>query len=163
MDDQRPSKVMAFACGMFSAFGGFLFGYDTGYISGLKAMPYFKSQYGDLQANGEYVISTSTDSLITSILSAGTFVGAICSGFVGNKLGRRVGIWSYLVLFCAGVAMQTAATDVPLFTVGRVFAGLGVGGVSCLVPIYQSECAPKEWRGFIVSAYQWFITSKSRA
>ncbi|GAA5845837.1 hypothetical protein JCM9279_002392 [Rhodotorula babjevae] len=156
--DQRPSKVMAFVCGMFSAFGGFLFGYDTGYISGLKAMPYFLTLFGERQANGDYVLSTSTDSLITSILSAGTFVGAICSGYVGNKLGRRVGIWLYLVLFCAGVAMQTAATDVPLFTVGRVFAGLGVGGVSCLVPIYQSECAPKAWRGFIVSAYQWFIT-----
>jgi len=156
---EAASPFMAFVVGMFSAFGGFLFGYDTGYISGLKAMPYFIEQYGTInEATGRYEITTSTDSLITSILSAGTFVGAIASGYVGNLLGRRVGIWCYLVLFCAGVAMQTAAYDVPLFTVGRVFAGLGVGGVSCLVPIYQSECAPKKWRGFIVSAYQWFIT-----
>lgn len=90
--------------------------------------------------------------LQTSILSAGTFVGALASGYVGTFFGRRVGLGIYLVLFCVGVAMQTAAHDVPLFAVGRVFAGLGVGGVSCLVPIYQSECSPKEWRGFIVSA-----------
>ena len=35
--------------------------------------------------------------------------------------------------------MQTAATEIPLFVVGRVFAGLGVGLISCLVPMYQSE------------------------
>jgi SP family sugar:H+ symporter-like MFS transporter len=55
-------------------------------------------------------------------------------------------------------ALQTAATDIPLFVVGRVFAGLGVGLVSCLVPMYQSECSPKWIRGAIVSCYQWAIT-----
>ncbi|BGP44019.1 Plasma membrane low glucose sensor [Rhodotorula kratochvilovae] len=144
---------MAFGVGMFAAFGGFLFGYDTGYISGLKAMRVFLRHYGELNENGEYELATGTDSLITSILSVGTLIGALASGHVGQYLGRRVGIWAYLVVFCAGVAMQTAAYDVPLFSVGRVFAGLGVGGVSCLVPIYQSESAPKQWRGFIVSAY----------
>jgi len=29
-------------------------------------MPYFLTQYGDLQPNGEYKLSTSTDSLIVS-------------------------------------------------------------------------------------------------
>lgn len=42
--------------------------------------------------------------------------------------------------------------------VGRVFAGLGVGLVSCLIPMYQSECAPKWIRGAVVALYQWAIT-----
>lgn len=92
-------------------------------------------------------------------MSAGTFFGAILSGQVGTILGRRIGIAAYLVVFCAGVACQTAAKAVPLFAVGRVLAGLGVGGVSCLVPIYQSETAPKQFRGAIVGAYQLFIVS----
>jgi MFS transporter, SP family, sugar:H+ symporter len=54
--------------------------------------------------------------------------------------------------------MQTASTALPLFVVGRVFAGLGVGLVSTLVPMYQSECAPKWIRGAIVAGYQWAIT-----
>jgi MFS family permease len=45
-------------------------------------------------------------------------------------------------IFSVGVALQTASTTIPLFVVGRVFAGLGVGVASCLVPMYQSECAP---------------------
>lgn len=70
--------------------------------------------------------------------------------------------------------MQTAATEMPLFVVGRVFAGLGVGLVSTLIPMYQSEwyvrkcplflliltvgSAPKWIRGAVVASYQWAIT-----
>lgn len=41
----------------------------------------------------------------------------------------------------------------------RFFAGLGVGIVSVLVPLYQSEMAPKWIRGTLVCAYQLAITS----
>lgn len=54
--------------------------------------------------------------------------------------------------------MQTGSTSIALYVVGRVFAGLGVGLVSTLVPMYQSECAPKWIRGAVVSGYQWTIT-----
>jgi SP family sugar:H+ symporter-like MFS transporter len=43
------------------------------------------------------------------------------------------------MVFTAGVAMQTAAKSIPLFTVGRFFGGLGVGGNSCVIPIYLAE------------------------
>ena len=66
-------------------------------------------------------------------------------------------IFSCLV-FSIGVAFQTAASAMPLFVVGRVVAGLGVGLVSCLVPMYQSECSPKWIRGAVVACYQWAIT-----
>ena len=62
------------------------------------------------------------------------------------------------LVFSVGVAFQVGATALPLFVVGRVVAGLGVGLVSCLVPMYQSECSPKWIRGAVVSCYQWAIT-----
>ena len=43
------------------------------------------------------------------------------------------------MVFSIGVAMQVASTAIPLFVVGRVFAGFGVGVVSTVVPMYQSE------------------------
>ena len=67
---------------------------------------------------------------LTQTVNRNSFCGAIASGYIGTWLGRRLGIGAYLLVFCAGVAMQTAATAVPLFAVGRVLAGLGVGGVS---------------------------------
>lgn len=43
-------------------------------------------------------------------------------------------------------------------TDGRFVAGMGVGTISVLVPLYQSEMAPKWIRGALVCAYQLAIT-----
>ncbi|KDQ19558.1 hypothetical protein BOTBODRAFT_28136 [Botryobasidium botryosum FD-172 SS1] len=144
---------------VFAAFGGILYGYDTGVIGGVKEMHNFLVTFGAKpNAQGNLALSTGTESLIVSILSAGTFVGALIAGPTADTLGRKLGIIVACLVFSVGVAMQTASTAVPLFVVGRVFAGLGVGMVSCLVPMYQSECAPKWIRGAVVSCYQFAIT-----
>lgn len=44
------------------------------------------------------------------------------------------------------------------FIVGRVVAGLGVGLISCLAPMYQGETSPKHMRGLVIGLYQWCIT-----
>jgi len=68
----------------FSAFGGILFGYDTGVISGIKEMKSWLRQFGFPSTNPKhktgYAISSSSESLVVSILSAGTFFGALCAG-----------------------------------------------------------------------------------
>jgi SP family sugar:H+ symporter-like MFS transporter len=69
-----------------------------------------------------------------------------------------MGIMLATIVFSAGVAFQIAAAAFPLFIAGRVLAGVGVGLISTLVPMYQSECAPKWIRGTVVAAYQWAIT-----
>lgn len=45
-----------------------------------------------------------------------------------------------------------------MLVAGRVIAGLCVGITSSIVPVYQSEIAPKEIRGRMVSLQQWAIT-----
>lgn len=45
-----------------------------------------------------------------------------------------------------------------MLVAGRIIAGICVGITSSLVPVYQSEIAPKEIRGRIVSLQQWAIT-----
>lgn len=62
------------------------------------------------------------------------------------------------LVFTFGVILQVAATSIPLFVAGRFFAGFGVGMISALIPLYQSETAPKWIRGTIVGAYQLAIT-----
>ncbi|KDR80674.1 hypothetical protein GALMADRAFT_241049 [Galerina marginata CBS 339.88] len=156
------SKFAGIAMTAFSAFGGILFGYDTGLISGIKEMKAWLRQFGHATSDPKfetgYAISSSSESLVVSILSAGTFFGALLGAPVADILGRKWGIIFSTLVFCVGIAMQTAATAMPLFVVGRVFAGLGVGLVSCLIPMYQSECSPKWIRGAVVASYQWAIT-----
>ncbi len=72
-----------------------------------------------------------------SILSLGTFFGALAAAPIADGIGRRLGIMISCIVFSIGVAMQAAATNTPLFVFGRVGAGLGVGLVSCMIPMYQ--------------------------
>lgn len=151
----------------FAAFGGILFGYDTGTISGILTMQAFRNQYGSQMPGdpsvagdmtpGKY-LSTGDTSLVVSILSAGTFVGALLGAPLADFFGRRWGLQSALLIFCVGVILQMVSTALPLFIVGRVIAGLGVGIVSTIVPMFQSETAPRWIRGAVVSGYQWCIT-----
>lgn len=88
-------------------------------------------------------VTSSQTSLIVSILSAGTTIGALASAPIADNIGRR---WAMIVntfVFTFGVILQIAAVDIPLFVAGRFFAGLGVGLLSATIPLYQSETAPK--------------------
>ena len=74
------SKLAGILMVSFAAFGGILFGYDTGTISGITAMKDWLRLFGkpatDLVAHPTgYMITSSQQSLVTSILSAGTFFG----------------------------------------------------------------------------------------
>ena len=68
-------------------------------------------------------LSTSSTSLTTSILSVGTFFGALIGAPVADRLGRRWGLQIALLVFTVGVVMQLIAQALPLFDAGRVVAG----------------------------------------
>jgi sugar porter (SP) family MFS transporter len=157
------NKIAGVLMTSFAAFGGILFGYDTGTISGLQQMPNWLRTFGhpvpvSATFPDGYGITSSQRSLIVSILSAGTFFGALLAAPFADSLGRKWGLIASCLVFAIGVALQTAATAIPLFVVGRVWAGVGVGLVSTLVPMYQSECAPKWIRGAVVGLYQFGVT-----
>lgn len=59
-------------------------------------METFIRTFGVLQPDGTYILSSGRDSLITSILSVGTCLGALCGSMVGDRIGRRFGIVFYI-------------------------------------------------------------------
>ncbi|KAH1806832.1 hypothetical protein KXV78_001869 [Aspergillus fumigatus] len=146
----------------FAAFGGIFFGYDSGYISGVMAMDYFITEFEGLDKATTpadlFVIPSWKKSLITSILSAGTFFGALIAGDLSDWFGRRTTIVAGCAIFIVGVVLQTASAATALLVVGRLIAGFGVGFVSAIIILYMSEIAPRKVRGAIVSGYQFCIT-----
>lgn len=145
-------------CG-FASFGGIFFGYDSGYISGVMGMNYFIHEFtGKAYGSDNFALDSWQKSLITSILSAGTFFGALMAGDFADWKGRRPTIIGSCLLFMVGVVLQIASTTVALLAVGRIIAGFGVGGVSATIILYMSEIAPKKVRGTIVAGYQFCVT-----
>ncbi|KAI1821810.1 general substrate transporter [Xylaria intraflava] len=162
---QKPTNVAgssapAIMVGLFVATGGILFGYDTGIINGILAMRSFRDQFstGYRDSQGQLALQPEQTSITVAILSAGTVAGALLSAPFGDWIGRRLSIIASVGVFILGVILQVTASALPLLLAGRFVAGVGIGAVSVLVPLYQSEMAPKWIRGTLVCAYQFSIT-----
>ncbi|EHL02212.1 putative glucose transporter rco-3 [Glarea lozoyensis 74030] len=164
---EAPVTLKAYMMCAFAAFGGIFFGFDSGYISGVMGMPYFIHLFTGIPIPGADATQEVKDafslpawqkSLITSILSAGTFFGALIAGDLADWFGRRITIIAGCIVFIVGVILQTASTSLGLLVAGRLIAGFGVGFVSAIIILYMSEIAPKKVRGALVSGYQFCIT-----
>ncbi|OWB82329.1 hypothetical protein B5S33_g953 [[Candida] boidinii] len=152
---QHRSSVMAFVVGLLTAVGGLLYGYDTGVINGMLEMKYIKEH---VASNGTSFTANET-SLITAILSLGTFFGALFAPIISDRFGRRFGImFSSGFIFIIGTILQLVEASFSFLCAGRFISGFGVGIISAVIPLYQAETSPKWIRGSIVSLYQWAIT-----
>ncbi|KAI9810810.1 MAG: hexose transporter hxt1 [Pycnora praestabilis] len=160
--DNSPVKFLtrrSFVMGVLVSMGGFIFGYDTGQISGFLTMPDFLQRFGQRGADGTYSFSNVRSGLIVGLLSIGTLAGALFVSPIADKFGRKYSISFWSLMFCVGVVIQISASHVwQQVAVGRLIAGSGVGALSILVPMYMSESAPRQVRGALVSTYQLFIT-----
>ena len=128
---EAPVTVKAYLMCVFAAFGGFFFGYDSGYIGGVLGMNYFIHQFEKLPyppatATADFSMSSSHTSLIVSILSAGTFFGALIAGDLSDWFGRRTTIITGCFVFAVGVVLQIASSSIALLAVGRIIAGFGM-------------------------------------
>ncbi|TFK56371.1 general substrate transporter [Heliocybe sulcata] len=148
----RNSKVILLT--IFIAFGGFLFGYDMGVISGCLIMPDFIDRFGQ-GPPGSRVLTSSRQSIITSVISAGTFLGSLSQSLTSDRLGRRPSLLLWSFIFTVSIAIQTSTdTSLAQLTIGRFVAGLGVGAMSAIVPLYNGETAPQRLRGAMLVMYQ---------
>ncbi|KAJ4365902.1 hypothetical protein N0V83_008524 [Neocucurbitaria cava] len=174
---EAPVTVRAYLIVAFAAFGGIFFGYDTGWMGGVLNMDYFIKQYTgaeypDVKFPGlsssdalvtdyrktTFSVTSSQQSLVTSILSAGTFFGAIVAGDLADFIGRRFTIILGCLIFTIGGILEVASTGLGVMVAGRLIAGFGVGFISAIVILYMSEIAPKKVRGAVVAGYQFCIT-----
>ncbi|KAJ9609378.1 hypothetical protein H2200_005705 [Cladophialophora chaetospira] len=129
--------------------GGFLFGYDTGYISSVLVT--IGTALG-------HELSSSEQELVTSLTSGGALVGAVFAGLVADRFGRKLPIWSACGLFILGTILQTCAFHLVQFAVGRFVVGLGVGSAACIVPLYIGELAPAKYRGRMIAFNNMSVT-----
>ncbi|XP_027332953.1 probable inositol transporter 2 isoform X2 [Abrus precatorius] len=137
---------LAFSAGI----GGFLFGYDTGVISG--ALLYIRDDFKAVDRK------TWLQEAIVSMALAGAIIGASVGGWINDRFGRKKAIILADTLFFIGSVVMAAALSPAILIVGRVFVGLGVGMASMASPLYISEASPTRVRGALVSLNGFLIT-----
>lgn len=150
----RKAPAIAWIVGAIASMGGFMFGYESGQISGIMAMTDFKNRFAD---HGKF--SPARSGTIVGLLCIGTLLGCLCSAPLADKMGRKFSISFWAFFYIVGVIIEITSDDVwAQFAVGRLVAGLGIGSLSTCVPMYQSESVPKSIRAAVVASYQLFIT-----
>ncbi len=144
---------------LFIAFGGFVFGWDTGTISGFVAQTDFIRRLGQTRSDGSHYLSKVRTGLVVSIFNIGCAIGGIVLSKLGDMYGRKIGLISVVVIYIVGIVIQIATIDKWYqYFIGRIISGLGVGGIAVLSPMLISEVSPKHMRGSLVSCYQLMIT-----
>ncbi|AJP38044.1 Hxt3p [Saccharomyces cerevisiae YJM1078] len=155
----KGAYVTVSICCVMVAFGGFVFGWDTGTISGFVNQTDFIRRFGMKHRDGSFYLSEVRTGLIVSIFNIGCAIGGIILSKLGDMYGRKVGLIVVVVIYIIGIIIQIASINKWYqYFIGRIISGLGVGGIAVLSPMLISEVAPKEMRGTLVSCYQLMIT-----
>ncbi|KAM3870150.1 proton myo-inositol cotransporter-like [Diretmus argenteus] len=147
LDLAAPMPVFLYVLAGFSALGGFLFGYDTGVVSG--AMLLLKKEMNLDALWQELLVSSTVGAAALSALTGGSLNGA---------LGRRTCILLASCIFTVGGIVLSVAPEKTTILVGRIIVGVGIGIASMTVPVYLAEVAPPHLRGQLVTINNLFIT-----
>ncbi|KAG9509767.1 Proton myo-inositol cotransporter, partial [Fragariocoptes setiger] len=140
-----PSLI--YLMSLLSAMGGFLFGYDTGIVSGAMV---FVRKYFELNSVWQEVI--------VSITVLGAWILSILAGSLSERYGRKVIILLASVIFTFGSIVMGFAWSKWILLFGRLTVGVAIGLASTVVPIYIAEVAPSNIRGSLVTLNNCFIT-----
>mmetsp|Transcript_12740 Transcript_12740/g.33693 ORF Transcript_12740/g.33693 Transcript_12740/m.33693 type:complete len:485 (-) Transcript_12740:20-1474(-) len=145
-DERPPLSGALILLTVFAVLGGFLFGYDTGVVSGAEV--FVQNDLGLSDAKIQVVVS------VTVLFAA---VGSALAGAPLQARGRKPVIMVASCFYCLGSLTVAAARGFGELVAGRVVLGLGVGLSSMAIPVYVAEASPAELRGRLVSCYNLFI------
>jgi len=94
--------------------------------------------------------STLMVGTITALYDVGAVFGAIAAAFTAEPLGRkRTFLLGTTILIIGTIIMGTAYGRVQ-FMVARVITGIGIGYITSVTPVYQSEISKATQRGWQV-------------
>ena len=146
--EKQQNKSYIYKITIVAAVGGLLFGYDTAVVAGA---------IGFIQKKFE--LSAAMMGWIASCALIGCIVGAMSSGYLSDKFGRKKILILSAILFAVSSIGTAIPQDLNLFVVFRIIGGLGIGIASMISPMYITECAPAAIRGRLVSINQFGIVS----
>jgi SP family myo-inositol transporter-like MFS transporter 13 len=145
--NQKFTKEV-FLVAVFSALGGFLFGYDTGIVSG--AMVYIKTK-DNLDLNDEW------QELVISITILGAWIFSLVASPLATRYGRKKVVSIAAMTFTLGSLEMAAAWERWSLLIGRFVVGAAIGLASMVIPMFIAEIAPAKIRGSLVTTNNLFI------
>ena len=135
-----PSKFYVWGIASVAALGGLLFGYDWVVIGGAK--PFYEAHFG--------LASPSSQGWAMSCALLGCFAGAMLSGILSERFGRKPSLLAAALVFAVSSLGTGLASSFAAFVGWRICGGLAIGLASSLSPMYIAEISPASLRGRLV-------------
>ena len=132
-------------CILYTSFGAFFYGYDSGLTTSIIGYPEFISYFG---------FNSTTLGALGSVYYAGNFIGASLNSYLPDKFGRLRTVQLACIISLLGCGMQTGAQSLVVLLVGRAIGGIACGIVWSLCPAYASEVTPPHLRGRVGGLYK---------
>ncbi len=132
---------------LVAALGGFLFGYDTGVVSGTVS-----------QIAEQFALTELQLGWFVGCALIGSIVGVAFAGKLCDRLGRKATLLIAALFFAISGIGCAFATSFSFLVVARMLGGVGIGVVSIVSPLYISEVSVARYRGQLVSLYQLAVT-----
>lgn len=126
------------------ALGGLLFGYDWVVIGGAK--PFYELYF--------HLDSPRLEGWAMSCALIGCLVGAVTSGSMSNRFGRKRLLTLAALVFTISSLGTGMAAHFSVFVVWRMLGGYAIGLASGISPMYIAEISPAQLRGRLVSLNQ---------
>ena len=139
------SPAYVYMISIIAAFGGLLYGFVLGVISG--AMPFVARDFG---------LSAYQVGFAVGNIDIGCLIGALAAGSLSDRYGRKKVLFLTAALFALSGGLCAAATSFTELVTGRLIGGLAVGA-SMISALYTAEVAPARIRGFLVTLTQFGI------
>ncbi|KAG5937743.1 hypothetical protein E4U59_004211 [Claviceps monticola] len=143
-----PPRWYQFLVSVFASLGSLLYGYDLGVIAEVISSPHFLQEFGN---------DSDKIGAVVSIFTGGAFFGAMFAGELGDRIGRKWTIMLGALIFILGGSLQTGASHINYLYAGRCLAGLGVGFLVMIVPVYQGELCHPDIRGRVTALQQFML------
>ena len=102
-----------------------------------------------LQSSQTLHLSSANLGAVASFYVVGAVTGALVSGWVTDRFGRRLVFYATLIVYLAGVLLSACAWDFWSFALFRMLTGMGIGGEYAAVNSAIDELIPAKYRGRI--------------
>ncbi|MCX6878089.1 MAG: sugar porter family MFS transporter [Verrucomicrobia bacterium] len=128
---------------LIATFGGLLFGFDTGVISG--AIEPLTAKFG---------LTSAMKGWTSGCVLIGCALGVLVVGPLSDRYGRKLAMFLAALMFFVSSVGTSVPSDIITFIIFRFLGGIGIGIASISTPMYIAEITPGSIRGRLVAVNQ---------
>ncbi|KAI4216534.1 MAG: hypothetical protein LQ351_001023 [Letrouitia transgressa] len=142
----KKPKAMYTAINLFAGVAIMFYGYDQGVMSQVNLNPHYQELMGiaPIEGNQRNVAALGG---IVAVYYGGTLIGALVAGSLADRCGRIKAVVFGSLWALLGAVLQASAYNITWMCCARVIAGVGVGAIDCVIPVWSAEVSSHSARG----------------